>query len=144
MACGKRNLYSYRGVQDVKMNGKIVVMEGTSVENLTLPSGPSFPTNESDAEVFVLTADIEGYARGLYAYDATQHKWRLKADMDTVLTLIAAHANNKAAHVTPWAMTKNKVGVAETLTVPPDYQVNVANTFVVEGHLEIQGEVVIS
>lgn len=125
----------------MKVNGNLTVAEGGKIVNLTLPSGTAFPANENEGEMFVLTADINGYNRGLYAYDGTLLKWRLKADMDSVLTLLNAHVNNADVHVNPWPQIKNKVEAAETLIVKSGYQVVVQDKMIVDGVLEIIGEV---
>lgn len=125
----------------MKVNGNISVMEGGKIINLTLPSGTAFPANENEAELFILTADITDYKRGMYAYDGTLKKWRLKADMDSVLALLNAHVDNADVHVSPWPQIKNKVEPNETLVVKDGYQIIVHDVLTVEGILDIRGEV---
>ena len=125
----------------MKINGNLTVSEGGKIVNLTLPSGNAFPENENEAELFVLTADIQGYQRGMYAYDGTLSKWRLKADMDTVVALLEAHASNTDLHVDPWPQIRNRINADEVLVVKDGYQIIVHDKLTVEGILDIHGEV---
>lgn len=52
-------------------------------------------------------------------------------------------ATNYARAISPWPMVKNSVALTETCTIPVGYQLIVADSFTVDGTLNIDGELVI-
>ena len=55
----------------------VQIAEGTSVKNLTIPNGQSFPQDGNIGELFYLTVDIQNFSAGLYVNDGTA--WKIVA-----------------------------------------------------------------
>lgn len=64
------------------MRGTLDLTEGSSIKNLTVPSGTSFPTNANEGEVFALTSGNTG----LYLYHWSQ--W-IKLETSTMILVDA-------------------------------------------------------
>jgi len=127
----------------MKINGNLILGEGGSIVNLTLPSGNAFPGNANHAEMFVLNVQITGFAPGLYNYDGTAKKWLLVADYAAVIGVLKQHTDNKDIHVGNWTQNCKRIKDGERLTVKEDFQFLIHGAFRVEGVLDVQGEVLI-
>lgn len=77
----------------MKINGTIRMAEGTEIENLTAPSGPEFPANANDAEIFFKTAPT----KSLFVYRDGQWVDLLTGGSGDAVEFITATANQNFA-----------------------------------------------
>jgi hypothetical protein len=73
----------------MKVNGNLILVEGGVIENLTLPSGGTFPANSNLGELYTLSeSELEGMADGFYHHDGTA--WQNLPTLVEVTALVDA------------------------------------------------------
>jgi len=73
----------------MRVNGTIRMAEGTEIQNLTAPSGPDFPTEANDAEIFFKTEPT----KSLFVYRDGQWVDLLTRGSGDAVELITATSN---------------------------------------------------